>query len=50
MPRRPSISNDGKTIVLMGNASDPSNYEWGLYTVSVYGGDPVVLYRLTWQG
>jgi Tol biopolymer transport system component len=46
----PSFSNDGKTIVFMGNASDPSNYEWGLYTVSVYGGDPVVLYDRPGKG
>jgi Tol biopolymer transport system component len=47
---QPSFSNDGKTIVFAGNASDPSNYEWGLYTVSVYGGDPVVLYDRPGKG
>jgi Tol biopolymer transport system component len=46
----PSFSNDGKTIVFMGNASDPSQFEWGLYTVSVYGGDPVVLYDRPGKG
>ena len=46
----PSFSNDGKTIVFMGNASDPSHFEWGLYTVSVYGGDPVVLYDRPGRG
>jgi len=45
----PSFSNDGKTIVFSGNAgSDPS--ETGLYTVSVYGGDPVVLFDRPGKG
>jgi Tol biopolymer transport system component len=45
----PSFSNDGKTIVFSGNAgSDPS--DWGLYTVSVYGGDPVVLFDRPGKG
>lgn len=44
-----SFSNDGKTIVFSGNAgSDPT--EWGLYTVSVYGGDPVVLFDRPGKG
>jgi Tol biopolymer transport system component len=46
----PSFSNDGKTIVFVGNASDPSNFEWGVYTVSVYGGDPVVLFDRPGKG
>jgi Tol biopolymer transport system component len=46
----PSFSNDGKTIVLAGNASNPSEYDWGLYTVSVYGGDPVVLFDRPGKG
>lgn len=37
-----SFSKDGKTIVFSGNVSDPN--EWGLYTVSVYGGNPVKLH------
>jgi Tol biopolymer transport system component len=45
----PSFSNDGKTIVFSGNAgSDPT--DWGLYTVSVYGGDPVVLFDRPGKG
>jgi len=45
----PSFSNDGKTVVFSGNAgSDPT--EWGLYTVSVYGGDPVVLFDRPGKG
>ena len=45
----PSFSNDGKTIVFSGNAgSDPN--EFGLYTVSVYGGDPVVLFDRPGKG
>jgi len=45
----PSFSNDGKTIVFSANAgSDPT--EWGLYTVSVYGGDPVVLFDRPGKG
>jgi Tol biopolymer transport system component len=45
----PSFSNDGKTIVFSGNAgSDPN--ETGLYTVSVYGGDPVVLFDRPGKG
>ena len=47
--QRPSFSNDGKTIVFSGNAgSDPN--EFGLYTVSVYGGDPVVLFDRPGKG
>jgi Tol biopolymer transport system component len=46
----PSFSNDGKTIVLAGNASNPSAYDWGLYTVSVYGGDPVLLFDRPGKG
>ena len=47
--QHPSFSNDGKTIVFSGNAgSDPT--EWGLYTVSVYGGDPVVLFDRPGKG
>jgi Tol biopolymer transport system component len=46
----PSFSNNGKTIVFAGNASDPTNFEWGLYTVSVYGGDPVVLFDRPGKG
>ena len=45
----PSFSNDGKTILFSGNAgSDPN--EFGLYTVSVYGGDPVVLFDRPGKG
>ena len=45
----PSFSNNGKTIVFSGNAGgDPT--EWGLYTVSVYGGDPVVLFDRPGKG
>jgi len=45
----PSFSNDGKTIVFSGNAgSDPNEY--GLYTMSVYGGDPVVLFDRPGKG
>jgi Tol biopolymer transport system component len=45
----PSFSNDGKSIVFSGNAgSDPN--EFGLYTVSVYGGDPVVLFDRPGKG
>jgi Tol biopolymer transport system component len=47
--QRPSFSNDGKTIVFMGNAGTDPN-EWGLYTVSVYGGDPVVLFDRPGKG
>jgi hypothetical protein len=47
---QPSFSNDGKTIVFAGNASDPTNLEWGLYTVSVYGGDPVVMFDRPGKG
>jgi len=47
--QHPSFSNNGKTIVFSGNAgSDPN--EWGLYTVSVYGGDPVVLFDRPGKG
>jgi Tol biopolymer transport system component len=46
----PSFSNNGKTIVFAGNASDPTAFEWGLYTVSVYGGDPVVLFDRPGKG
>jgi Tol biopolymer transport system component len=47
--QQPSFSNDGKTIVFAGSAgSDPN--EFGLYTVSVYGGDPVVLFDRPGKG
>jgi Tol biopolymer transport system component len=46
----PSFSNDGKTIVFVGNAGDPSNFEWGIYSVSVYGGDPVVVFDRPGKG
>ena len=46
----PSFSNDGKTIVFAGNASDPANSEWGIYTVSVYGGDPVLVFDRPGKG
>jgi len=47
--QHPSFSNNGKTIVFSGNAgSDPN--EWGLYTVSAYGGDPVVLFDRPGKG
>jgi Tol biopolymer transport system component len=46
----PSFSNNGKTIVFAGNAGDPTAFEWGLYTVSVYGGDPVVLFDRPGRG
>jgi len=36
--------------VFAGNASDPTNFEWGLYTVSVYGGDPVLLFDRPGKG
>jgi Tol biopolymer transport system component len=48
--QQPSFSNNGKTIVFAGNASDPTNFEWGLYTVSVYGGDPVLLFDRPGKG
>jgi Tol biopolymer transport system component len=45
----PSFSNDGKTIVFSGNpGSGPSDR--GLYTVSVYGGDPVLLFDRAGKG
>ena len=45
----PSFSNNGKTIVFSGNAGgDPT--EWGLHTVSVYGGEPVVLFDRPGKG
>lgn len=40
----PSFSNDGKSIAFVGNANDPGNFEWGIYMVSVYGGDPVLVF------
>jgi Tol biopolymer transport system component len=46
----PSFSNDGKTIVFSGNAGDPSGSEFGLYTVSVYGGDAVLLFDRLGKG
>ena len=46
----PSFSNDGKSIVFVGNASDPGNFEWGIYTVSVYGGDPVLVFDRPGKG
>jgi len=46
----PSFSNDGKSIVFVGNASDPSNFDWGIYSVSVYGGDPVVVFDRPGKG
>lgn len=46
----PSFSNDGKTIAFVGNASDPGNFEWGIYTVSVYGGDPVLVFDRPGKG
>ncbi len=48
--QQPSFSNNGRTIVFAGNASDPANFEWGLYTVSVYGGDPVLLFDRPGKG
>jgi Tol biopolymer transport system component len=45
----PSFSNDGKTIVFSGNAGS-NTAEWGLYTVSVYGGDPVLLFDRPGKG
>jgi Tol biopolymer transport system component len=45
----PSFSNDGKTIVFSGSpGSGPGDR--GLYTVSVYGGDPVVLFDRPGKG
>jgi Tol biopolymer transport system component len=38
---QPSFSNDGKTIVFSAGIADPM--KGGLYTVSVYGGDPVLV-------
>jgi Tol biopolymer transport system component len=46
----PSFSNDGKSIVFVGNAGDPSNFEWGIYTVSVYGGDPALVFDRPGKG
>ena len=47
--QHPSFSNDGKTVVFSGNAgSDPVDF--GVYTVSVYGGDPVVLFDRPGKG
>ena len=46
----PSFSNDGKSVVFVGNASDPSNFDWGIYSVSVYGGDPVVVFDRPGKG
>lgn len=46
----PSFSNDGKTIVFVGNANDPSDFEWGIYEVSVYGGDPVLVFDRPGKG
>ena len=46
----PSFSNNGMTLVFAGNAGDPTAFEWGLYTVSVYGGDPVVLFDRPGKG
>jgi Tol biopolymer transport system component len=48
--QQPSFSNDGKTILFAGNAGNPNAYDWGLYTVSVYGGDPVTLYDVAGTG
>lgn len=46
---QPSFSNDGKTIVFSGMVGgDPTTA--GLYTVSVYGGDPVVLFDRPGKG
>jgi Tol biopolymer transport system component len=45
----PSFSNDGKTIVFSGNPGGDPN-ERGLYTVSVYGGDPVALFDRPGKG
>ena len=51
----PSFSNDGKTIVfsrlvVTDPAAGPDPAEAGLYTVSVYGGDPVVLFDRPGKG
>ena len=47
---QPSFSNDGKTIVFS-RCPDPCvPSESGLYTVSVYGGDPVVLFDRPGKG
>jgi Tol biopolymer transport system component len=46
---QPSFSNDGKTSVFSGMVGgDPTTA--GLYTVSVYGGDPVVLFDRPGKG
>lgn len=45
---QPSFSNDGKTVVFSGGVADPM---WGgLYTVSVYGGDPVLVFDRPGKG
>lgn len=44
----PSFSNNGKTIVFSG---DPDgDWDWGLYTISVYGGAPIVLHDRAGSG
>jgi Tol biopolymer transport system component len=48
--QQPSFSNNGKTIVFM-HCPDPCVASaTGLYTVSVYGGDPVVLFDRPGKG
>lgn len=48
--QQPSFSNDGKTIVFM-HCPDPCAANLtGLYTVSVYGGDPVELFDRPGKG
>jgi Tol biopolymer transport system component len=38
----PHISPDGKAIVYTGTLADPG--QWGIYTISIFGGAPVVLH------
>jgi Tol biopolymer transport system component len=48
--QRPSFSNDGKTLVFS-RCPDPCDASLtGLYTVSVYGGDPVLLFDRPGKG
>lgn len=48
--QRPSFSNDGKSIVFS-HCPDPCDASLtGLYTVSIYGGDPVLLFDRPGKG
>lgn len=46
--QHPSFSNDGKTIVFSGDPDWDGDFD--IYTVSVYGGDPVLLYGVQGAG